>query len=560
MDITITISGEAGQGVKTLGSLVARALFDRGYYVVQDESYHSRIRGGLDATTIRASDMPHHAVQPLIDLFIPLASSVLPYHLSGNGHESEIRPSTRTLCDTKSGVDLPATTRVPAVERAVALAGDPLAANVFLFGTLCHMLGIPLEAAVAVTRKELPAKILEKNLPVLAEGYAQPVTEAWSLPVRELSHHLLANASQAIGAAAIVAGVKFYSGYPMTPGSGIMNYLAAHAEQYGIVIEQAEDEIAAANMAVGASYAGVRQMVSTSGGGFSLMVEALSLAAMTETPIVIVDAQRPAPATGLPTRTEQADLWFVLHAGHGEFVRYLSAPRTAEDAFILTLKAYELSSKYQIPAIILSDQLLADTLVTVPRWELGEVHLDRHLAESGSYQEPYERFALTPSGVSPRLVPLQTDWPVIVDSDEHDESGHLTEDLDDREHMVNKRLHRQQDLLSNMEEPLILGNGPTLLVGWGSSFGALEELVLDHPTDLRLVHFNEVWPLKTERLVAEMERARLTVAVEGNATAQFAQLIMRETGKRIEHTVLRYDGRPLSAAYIASKLHELEVI
>jgi 2-oxoglutarate/2-oxoacid ferredoxin oxidoreductase subunit alpha len=560
MDITITVSGEAGQGVKTLGSLVARVLFDRGYYVVQDESYHSRIRGGLDATTIRASDVPHHAVQPLIDLFVPLASSVLSYHPAGNGHESEIGPSTRTLCDTKSGVDLPGATRVPATERAIALAGEARAANVFLFGAVCRMLGIPLEAAAAATRKELPAKILEKNLPVLEDGYAQPVMEPWSLPARKLSHHLLANASQSIGAAAIVAGVKFYSGYPMSPSSGIMNYLAAHAEQYGIVVEQAEDETSAANMAVGASYAGVRQMVSTSGGGFALMVEALSLAGMTETPIVIVDAQRPAPATGLPTRTEQGDLWFVLHAGHGDFVRYLSAPRTAEDAFTLTLKAYELSSKYQIPAVIMSDQQLADTLVTVPRWELGEVHLDRHLAEPGSYHVPYQRYTLTPSGVSPRLAPLQTDWPVIVDSNEHDEAGHLTEDLDNRERMLNKRLARQRDLLSDMEEPLVLGNGPTLLVGWGSSFGALEELVLDHPADLRLVHFNEIWPLKTERLLAEMERAQLVVVVEGNATAQFAQLIARETGKRIPHTVLRYDGRPLSAAYIESKLQDLEVI
>ncbi len=560
MDISITISGEAGQGVKTLGSLTAHILFDRGYYVVKDESYHSRIRGGLDATTIRASDVPRHAVQPLMDLFVPLASSVLPYHLAGNGHESEIGPSTRTLCDTRSGVDLPGAVRVPAVERATALAGDARAANVFLFGAMCRMLGIPLEAAGAVTRKVLPAEILEKNLPVLEEGYGQPVMEAWSLPQRKLDHHVLTNASQAIGAAAIIAGVKFYSGYPMTPGSGIMNYLAAHAEQYGIVVEQAEDEISAANMAVGASYAGVRQMVSTSGGGFALMVEALSMAGMTETPIVIVDAQRPAPATGLPTRTEQGDLWFVLQAGHGEFVRYVSAPRTAEDAFSLTLKAYELSSKYQIPAIILSDQQLADTLVTVPRWELGEVHLDRHLATPGSYQEPYQRYALTPSGVSPRLAPLQTDWPVIVDGDEHDEAGHLTEDLGNRERMVSKRLHRQRDLLGQMEEPLVLGNGPTLLVGWGSSFGALEELVLEHPTDLRLVHFNEVWPLRTERLIAEMERARLVVAVENNATAQFAQLVARETRKHIEQTILRYDGRPLSAAYVERRLHDLEVI
>lgn len=560
MDITITISGEAGQGVKTIGSLTTRVLFDLGYYVVQDESYHSRVRGGLDATTIRVSDVPRHAVRQHIDLFVPLASSVLPYHRAGNGHEAEIGPSTRVLCDSKSGIDLAGAIPVPASERAVALAGDARAANVFLFGAMCHMLSIPLDVAAAVARKVLPARILEKNLPVLAEGYAQQVIKAWSLPQRTLEGQLLANASQAIGAAAIVAGVKFYSGYPMTPGSGIMNYLAAHAQQYGIVVEQAEDEIAAANMAVGASYAGVRQMVSTSGGGFALMIEALSLAAMTETPIVIVDAQRPAPATGLPTRTEQGDLWFVLQAGHGEFVRYVNAPRTAEDAFSLTLKAYDLSSKYQIPAIILSDQQLADTLVTIPRWDLRTVHLDRHLAEPGTYQEPYERYALTPSGISPRLVPLQTAWPVVIDSDEHDEAGHLSEDLDNRQRMVDKRLSKQRSLLEEMEEPVVLGKGPTLLVGWGSSFGALEELVLDNAADLRLVHFNEVWPLRTERLLAEMARARTVIAVEGNATAQFAQLITRETGKRIDRSVLRLDGRPLTVDYIASRLHKLEVI
>ncbi|MCE5193819.1 2-oxoacid:acceptor oxidoreductase subunit alpha [bacterium] len=560
MDITITISGEAGQGVKTIGSLTARVLFDLGYYVVQEESYHSRVRGGLDATTIRASDVPHHAVRQHIDLFVPLASSVLPYHRPGNGHEAEIGPSTRVLCDGKSGIDLPGVIPVPASERAVALAGDTRAANVFLFGAMCHMLSIPLDVAVAVAHKVLPAKILDKNLPVLAEGYSQQVIKAWSLPQRTLKGQLLANASQAMGAAAIVAGVKFYSGYPMTPGSGIMNYLAAHAQQYGIVVEQAEDEIAAANMAVGASYAGVRQMVSTSGGGFALMVEALSLAAMTETPIVIVDAQRPAPATGLPTRTEQGDLWFVLHAGHGEFVRYVNAPRTAEDAFTLTLKAYDLSSKYQIPAIILSDQQLADTLVTLPRWNLGAVHLDRHLAEPGTYQEPYQRHALTPSGISPRLVPLQTPWPVIIDSDEHDEAGHLSEDLDNRQRMVDKRLSKQRSLLEEMEEPVVLGKGSTLLVGWGSSFGALEELVLDNAADLRLVHFNEVWPLRTERLLAEMASARTVIAVEGNATAQFAQLIERETGRRIDRSVLRFDGRPLTVDYIAGRLHKLEVI
>lgn len=560
MDLTITVSGEAGQGVKTLGSLLSRVLFDRGWYIVADESYHSRIRGGLDATTIRVSETPHHAVRSDIDLFIPLAASVLEYHRPGNGHESQVTETTRTLCDAQAGIDLPGMISVPALQRAMELAQDARAANVFLFGATCRILGIPLAEALAAARLALPTRILEKNLPVIEDGYAQDVPAVWALARRSPAHQLLVNGSQAIGAGAIVAGVRFYAGYPMSPGSGIMNYLAAHAAQYDIVVEQTEDEISAANMAIGASYAGIREMVSTSGGGFALMVEALSLAGMTETPLVIVNAQRPAPATGLPTRTEQADLSFVLSAGHGEFVRYLTAPRTPEDAFLITLKAYDLSSKYQIPAVILSDQQLADTSMTVPRWDLHGVHPDRHLAAPGSYQEPYQRYALTPSGISPRLAPLLTEQPVIVDSDEHDEAGHLTEDLDIRERMVDKRLGRQEDLCRELDEPLVLGNGPNLLVGWGSSYGALEELVQESPDDLRLIHFNEIWPLRTKLLLAEMDRAQRIIAVEGSATAQFAHLIAQETGRQIPESVLRYDGRPLTAAFIRTKLHQLEVI
>lgn len=560
MDITITVSGEAGQGVKTLGRLLARSLFVHGYYVVMDESYHSRIRGGFNAATIRVSDVPRHAVGMPVDLFIPLSGSVVPYHAAGNGHESEIGSHTHTLCNATTSIDCAGATKVPAVERSVALTGDARAANVFLFGAACRMLGVPQGAAEAAVRRELPERLLAGNLPVLAEGCGQPITPVWSLPARTLEHQLLATGSQAIGAAAIAAGVKFYSGYPMTPGSGIMNYLAAHAAAYDIVVEQAEDEIAAANMAIGASYAGVRQMVSTSGGGFTLMAEALSLAGMTETPIVIVDAQRPAPATGLPTRTEQADLWLTLQAGHGEFVRYVAAPRTAEDAFSLTLKAYELSATYQIPAVILSDQQLADSVVTIPRWDLATVHGNRRLAEPGSYQEPYRRYALTPSGVSPRLVPLQSDWPVVIDSDEHDESGHITEDLDVRERMVQKRLRRHADVLRDIDEPLVSGRGDVLLIGWGSSFGALDELVERHPSNLRLIHYSEVWPLRTERLLAELEHAGTSVVVEGNATGQFARLIAQETGKRVSHRVARYDGRPLTFAYVEARLRELEVL
>jgi 2-oxoglutarate ferredoxin oxidoreductase subunit alpha len=335
--------------------------------------------------------------------------------------------------------------------------------------------------------------------------------------------------------------------------------VAAQARKMGLIVEQAEDEIAAINMAIGASFAGAPAMVATSGGGFALMEEGVSLAAMTETPVVVVLAQRPGPATGLPTRTEQGDLELVLHAGHGEFPRAIFAPGTIEECFYLTRRAFELAERYQGPMFLLTDQFLADSYRAVVPFEiknLAAVHGGTGTAST----LPYERFAFTDSGVSPRLLPGAGKQLVVADSDEHTEGGHITEDLSLRIKMVEKRLTKGTWVESEVIAPEVKGEERPdfLLVCWGSSKGSVQEAAR-HLTSkgkkVATLHFSQVWPLVPEQFMEYLENAHEVVCVEGNAFGQFARLIRRETGFYIPRRILRYDGLPITPEWI---LHGLD--
>jgi 2-oxoglutarate ferredoxin oxidoreductase subunit alpha len=327
----------------------------------------------------------------------------------------------------------------------------------------------------------------------------------------------------------------------------------------GLVVEQAEDEIAAINLALGASFAGAPSMVATSGGGFALMTEGVSLAGMTETPIVIVVAQRPGPATGLPTRTEQGDLEFVLHAGHGEFPRAIFTPGSVEECFYLTRKALEMAERSQGPVFILTDQFLADSYRAVEFFDLSLLPPVLP-GTTPAITEPYRRYALTESGVSPRLFPGWSEHLVVADSDEHTEDGHLTEDLSVRQKMVEKRGRKWKVLQAEAVPPEFRGEtGPDLLlVTWGSGRGAVEEaaaLLRERGRRTAVLHFSQVWPLVPEHFLPIFQEAGEIVGVEMNVTGQFSRLLRRETGTRIDKTILRYDGLPLTPEYI---LRELE--
>jgi 2-oxoglutarate/2-oxoacid ferredoxin oxidoreductase subunit alpha len=331
-----------------------------------------------------------------------------------------------------------------------------------------------------------------------------------------------------------------------------------------VVTKHAEDEIAAICMAIGANFAGARAMTATSGGGFSLMVEALGLAGMCEVPLVVVEAQRGGPSTGLPTRTEQSDLLFVLNASQGEFPRLLLAPGTIEEYFACGWRAFNLAEKYQTPVLVLSDQLLAASLRTLDpgALDLENVVIDRgkllSREELDALTEPYKRHRFVEDGISPRAVPGHPKAVYATASDEHDEFGHISEDAENRRRMMQKRMQKQELALQEMGPPSCYGPGEAsiVLTGWGSTYGVLREAVDRLQGRARLVHFSDLWPFPAAAARSALEGGSLVV-VENNYTGQFARFLRSELCIPIHHSIRRYDGRPFSPGDVLVGLQEV---
>ncbi len=358
------------------------------------------------------------------------------------------------------------------------------------------------------------------------------------------------------------------SAYPMTPGSPVLHWMAAHEARYGIVIKHTEDEIAAINMAIGAAHVGARALVPTSGGGFALMVEALGLAGITETPLVIYNAQRPGPSTGLPTRHEQGDMLFMLHASQGEFPRFLLAPGTHEQCFETGWRAFNLADTYQTPVLVLSDHYLA---VAVRTLDLGAFDFDAVEINRGdllgatdldSLEGQYLRYRVTDSGISPRALPGHPKAVYVASGNEHDESGAISEEPEVRRAQVEKRQRKMIGMAQEMSGPSRYGpmEAEVTFVSWGSTYGPLREAV-DRLNDVgagraNMLHFVDLWPFRSELVTAELERARKVVAVEVNATGQLATHIRASTGRTVNGSILRYDGRSFTPEYIIRSLSD----
>jgi 2-oxoglutarate ferredoxin oxidoreductase subunit alpha len=366
--------------------------------------------------------------------------------------------------------------------------------------------------------------------------------------------------NEALALGALAGGCKFAAGYPMTPGTGILSVLADEGPAAGLVFEQAEDELAALNLAIGASYAGARSMVATSGGGFALMVEALSLAGAIEAPVVLAVGMRPGPATGMPTRTEQGDLDFILTAGHGEFPRLVLSPGSPEEAFDLAQRAMDLAEEYQVPAIVLTDQYLADTIIDMDP-EIFEVRpVSRHIVTGPDVPRTpdgkYLRYAVTPEGISPMAVPGEPGIVVVVDSDEHTEDGHLTEDHATRIRMVEKRRRKGEALALRAFPPLVSGppNGEALLIGFGSTKDVIEEsrrILANEGVMAATVHLRQVLPFPAGEMADILSRYDVALTVENNISGQLAGLIRRNTGIGVDGTISRYDGLPFTPKELA---------
>lgn len=337
--------------------------------------------------------------------------------------------------------------------------------------------------------------------------------------------------------------------------------MASKADEMGIVVDQIEDEVGALNMALGASYAGVRAMTGSSGGGFALMVEALSLAGIIETPIVVFNAQRPGPATGLSTRTEQADLRFMIHAGHGEFPRMVIALRSPDDAFYQTARAFNMADKYQIPVLLITEEYLTDYSATLDPFDFSKITIERHLASSKDVtDERYKRYKFTESGISPRLIPGQIkEHLVLVDSHEHNEYGNIDENAENRTKMVDKRLKKMDSLITEVEEPWFIGkeSPENLIVCWGATYGAVKETIdrlNEEGKSFGALIYGDIWPFPKQRISELGKAAKNIIDIEQNATGQLESLINEMTDIKCTHRILKYDGRPLNADEIIERI------
>jgi 2-oxoglutarate ferredoxin oxidoreductase subunit alpha len=560
VDISVLIGGEAGQGIQTVGLLIARTCHRAGLYVMVVNNFESRIQGGHSFIQIRISD---RAVQgPTRDLHLLVALDDRTYGL----HQPDLTKGGLALIPNNDGDTATQPPRCEMVdfEGLAKKAGGSILANTVAAGTCLALIGAMFdifENVLKTTFDHMGENRLAQNIQAARSGFAaaEDKTFKWSWRWEMTSPKgRLIDGAQAVAFGALAGDCRFSAFYPMSPATGILQGLVDMAATVPLVVEQAEDEIAAVNMVIGAAFAGVRAMTATSGGGFSLMTEGLGLAAITETPIVIVNAQRPGPATGLPTRTAQADLQFVIHASQDEFPRFVFAPGTPFEAFSVTARAFELSDRFQVPAIILMDQYLNDSLfVAEESFEAPETVASY---TAGDLEDPagYRRYALTDCGISPRALPCKGPALVKVCSDEHDEEGHITEDADIRNAMVAKRFAKVAAMRKEIRPPEVIHAGSDiLLISWGSMRGAMVEAV----TQLRTggincggVHVVDMWPFPASALSGILDKVTQFFVVEQNQSAQLGQLIRQQTGYQYTDAVLKYNGRPMSAGEITDAI------
>jgi 2-oxoglutarate ferredoxin oxidoreductase subunit alpha len=539
MDFSVVIGGEAGQGAFSVELEATEILSALDYHFFATKNYMSRIRGGHNFHMIRIADHPVHALSgERWRMIVALDEETQKRHRP-NLHESGIYLSREM------------TTEIETVARKSFQ--DITGSNSILVGLILAVIGADPQRAAEVAepgRREF-----------LKRGFE--FADKWNLSglftiSPKAKTHCKLDGNQALALGALLGGCQFMAAYPMTPATSIMHHFSIAAQSLPAHFEQAEDEISAINMALGASYAGVRAMVATSGGGFALMQEGVSLAGMTETPIVIMVAQRPGPATGLPTRTEQADLNFVLHAGHGEFPRIILAPGSIDEAVLLARDAFELADRFQIPVFVMTDQFFADSVHIVE----DSIPTQTLTREYPVFDKTYRRYQITETGVSPMSCPGLSEALIKVDSDEHDEEGKIAEDPALRKRMVDKRLGKRELLRKVALPPTFYGDrdSESVVLCWGSNKlivqEALERLASEGINTAAL-HFGQVYPLTSEMIDPYALESKNLICVENNAGGQFASLLRRDLRLDIAHLVLKYNGECFTVEELRQSIRDI---
>ncbi|MFZ0891806.1 MAG: 2-oxoacid:acceptor oxidoreductase subunit alpha [Thermoplasmata archaeon] len=576
-EISVRAGGAAGDGIQSIGEIVARSFSRMGHHIFGINAYQSVIRGGHVWFQVRASPQRVYSQGDRCDILYALDRQTVEVHAPelAAGGTIVYDPEKFTLDPAK----IPTGTRllpVPTLEIARKYTSQSILQNAAGLGAISYLSGIPLDLLSSVLTDSFGRKagdVVNWNLGASAAGY-QFAQEHASASEHALSKNgaakLLMTGNQAIALGAAAAGCKFLSQYPMTPASSIMHWMAAHSHELGIVVKQAEDELAAINMAIGASFGGVRSMTATSGGGFSLMVEALGMAGMVEVPLVVVESQRAGPSTGLPTKTEQGDLNLMIGAGQSEFPRAILAPSHPVDAYAAAVKAFQLAEEWQTPILLAADLHLSENYATVDREELPlDVSVPSLFTVEPNGGE-YRRYLYTTTGVSPRALPGQPGLQHVAGSDEHDEKGHLIGDVKagipiwvaERRKMMEKRMRKLDGLVGATDPPTLEGaaDADLTFVAWGSTIGAIRDaipLLNEQGHRTNLLRLPTVYPIHKAQLLALLGKSRRTLLVEANYSGQLGHLIRAETGFDLTNRLLKYDGEPFYPHEIVNRALEV---
>ena len=564
------VGGIAGEGIDLPGEFFAKLCIQAGLYVHTNGEFRSVIKGYNNIFQVRVGENPIHSHSNKFDLVLALDKETTDRYLTdvAPGGGVIYDPNVAEIEEKKNIKLFPVPLRLIAKEKV----GLDLAKNIVGIGAAAGLIDYPIQPILDMLVKTFARKgldVVNKNIDAAQAGYNY-VREKFPKefdyiikPKKDTPKTIMVNGNEAIGMGAIKAGCKFVAEYPMTPSTSILHFMAKHAQKYNMSVNHVEDEIAAINMAIGAGYAGVRSMTATSGGGFSLMTEAIGLAGMTEVPVVIVEVQRPGPSTGLPTRTGQGDLRQVLHASQGDYPKIVMSPGTHEEAFYMAFEAFNLAEIYQCPVILMSEKYLCEGHASFPFPKTDNLRIDRgKLLKENEIPAGFKRFAATSDGVCARTVPGQKGGAHTTSSYEHREDGYFTEEIDLCNQMNERRMKKMETIEKKLPTAKLEGkaNADITLVCWGATYGPAVEaidLLKKKSVTANLLHVKYLMPFQPG--VREiLEHCKHPILVEGNISAQLGGLIAEKAGVEISDKVLDYSGRPFTPDFIS--VHVLKLL
>lgn len=574
VDFSLLVGGEAGFGIMTTGALFSRIATRLGYHIFDYVEYPSLIRGGHNAYIVHVSEEETHCLKSTIDFLVCLNKDTLTIH------KDKLTSSSYVIYDSDE-FEVERDYKkmsVPFKKILQELKGQAVMKNTIALGAVLALLDTDLTILDVLLEKQFGKKgkeIISFNKQFAEKGYQHVKNQFTSSVVSYLTpkkseEKLVLSGNEAFSLGAVIADCRLYCAYPMTPSSSVLTTLAAWQEKTDMIVRHAEDEISVINTALGSSFAGARSAVGTSGGGFALMVESISFAGVAEIPIVIFLAQRPGPATGMPTWTEQGDLLFAVHAGHGEFQKIVLSAGDPGEMLEITPKAFDLADIYQLPVIVMSDMLLSEShssvekkfvedLISKYKVERGKLLERNWKLEAGSSK--YLRYKITEDGISPRLIPGAEGFFYQANSYEHVEDGHTTEEALQRIQQVEKRARKWQTyLIKDFQGPVVFGDilkAETVIVSWGTNKGAIlaaQSILKNQSKEVAYLHFTHLYPLNKDVIKSFFQEGKRYILVENNSEGQFGKLLRMEAGVEIKERLLRYDGRAITPEQIIEKV------